>query len=84
MILKFFLTFGRLEPSDSYKLYSYKKESVYVFAAKVFKGELRAKTFFQKTLSKSQYNLEAKITKKNNVLTYWHVYVNSIIRKGKT
>ena len=28
MILKFFLTFGRLEPCDSYKLYSYKKESV--------------------------------------------------------
>ena len=29
MILKFFLTFGRLEPCDSYKLYPYKKESVY-------------------------------------------------------
>ena len=29
MILKFFLNFGRFEPCDSYKLYSYKKESVY-------------------------------------------------------
>ena len=29
MILKFFLTFGRLEPCDSYKLYSYKKEPVF-------------------------------------------------------
>ena len=29
MILKFFFNFGRFEPCDSYKLYSYKKESVY-------------------------------------------------------
>ena len=28
-ILKFFLNFGRFEPCDSYKLYSYKKESMY-------------------------------------------------------
>ena len=28
MILKFFFNFGRFEPCDSYKLYSYKKESV--------------------------------------------------------
>ena len=30
MILKFFFNFGRFEPCDSYKLYSYKKESVYL------------------------------------------------------
>ena len=30
MILKFFFNFGRFEPCDSYKLYSYKKESVYI------------------------------------------------------
>ena len=29
MFLKFFFNFGRFEPCDSYKLYSYKKESVY-------------------------------------------------------
>ena len=28
MFLKFFFNFGRFEPCDSYKLYSYKKESV--------------------------------------------------------
>ena len=28
-VLKFFFNFGRFEPCDSYKLYSYKKESVY-------------------------------------------------------
>ena len=37
MILKFFFNFGRFEPCDSYKLYSYKKESVY----SLFMGYLR-------------------------------------------
>ena len=36
MILKFFFNFGRFEPCDSYKLYSYKKESVYLTIKKPF------------------------------------------------
>ena len=43
MILRFFLTFGRFEPCDSYKLYSYKKESVY--PVNCFQQEARTSRF---------------------------------------